>query len=310
MQAIICARYGPPEVLELKNVPAPIPKDDELLVRVHATTVSSSDCYIRGFATSPLLWLPMGLALGFRRPRKPILGMVFSGQVAGVGKNVTRFAVGERVFGFDRFSFGAYAEYKCIAEKGLIERLPTGLNYHEAAAIPYGGLLAWYYLKAASIETRKRVLVRGASGAVGSAAVQLAKYFNAQVTAICSAANASLVRSFGADAVLDYTQAGYLDGSESYDLIFDAVPVAADRHGAFRRACAPRLAQNGRYISVTRGMPRFTPDDLAFLKAVVEQGKFKPVIDRYYPLKQMAEAHAYVETWHKRGNVIVTLGEA
>jgi NADPH:quinone reductase-like Zn-dependent oxidoreductase len=310
MRAIICGKYGPPEVLELKNVPAPTPKHDELLVRVHATTVTSSDCYIRGFTASPLLWLPMGLVLGFTRPRKPILGMVFSGHVAGVGKNVTRFTVGEKVFGFDRFAFGTYAEYKCIAEKGVIERLPTTLNYHEAAAIPYGGLLAWSYLKAASIETRQRVLVRGASGAVGSAAVQLAKYFGAEVTGICSAANSSLVRTLGADAVLDYTQAGYLNGAETYDLIFDAVPIAADRHGTFRRACMPRLAKNGMYISVAKGTPRFTAADLSFLKTVVEQGKFKPVIDRYYSLEQVAAAHAYVETWHKRGNIIVTVGSA
>lgn len=211
MKAVVCLKYGPPEVLELQDVKAPVPKDNEILVRVHATTVTSSDCYIRSFNVPPLLWLPMGLAIGFTRPRKRILGMVFSGQVEGVGKKVTQFTIGEKVFGFDRFSFGTYAEYKCISEKGIIERLPTNLNYQEAAAIPYGGLLAWYYLKAASIKQRKRVLIRGASGAVGSAAVQIAKYFNTEVTGICSTANISLVRTLGADAVLDYTKEGYLN---------------------------------------------------------------------------------------------------
>ena len=303
MKAIVCTRYGPPEVLQLREVEKPAPRESEVCIRIRATAVTSSDCIVRGFNVPVAFWLPMALAIGFRRPRKPILGMVFAGEIDSVGKAVTSFKKSDRVFGFDRFSFGTYAEYKCISEKGLLAGMPGNLGFEEAAAIPYGGLIALAYLAKGSIQGARKVLVYGASGAVGTSAVQLAKYFGADVAGICSGANLELVKSLGADSVIDYTKDDSMDKGDSYDLTFDAVGKRKSSKLKARISQTPK----GKYISVDDGSPKLSRENLRLLKELAEAGKIRPVIDKRYPLEDMAEAHRYVEQGHKKGNVIITV---
>jgi alcohol dehydrogenase len=307
MKAAVCTKYGPPEVLKILEMKEPIPKKDEVLVRIRATTVTTSDCYVRGFNIPWQFWLPMTLVIGFSKPRQAILGMVFSGEVACVGKGVNDFVVGDKVFGFDRFKFGSYAEYKCVSMKGIIAKIPSATSFEEAAAIPYGGLLALFYLKPDTIDKTKKILVCGASGAVGSAAVQIAKFFGANVTGICSTRNLDLVRGLGADSVLDYTKKGYLDGQRNFNLVFDAVPSGAGTGNAFKAECAKLLDHDGKYVSVRKGTPLLNREQLFLLTKMMEDGKIKAVIDRVYRLEEIADAHRYVESWHKKGNVIVRI---
>ena len=307
MKAIVCTKYGPPEVLQLKEVEKPTPKNNQVLIKIFATAVTASDCIVRGFRLP--VWHPMGLmmglALGFKKPRQPILGIVFAGEVDARGKDVKLFKTGDQVFGWDLFpAFGTYAEYKCMPENGMLALKPSNLNYEEAAAIPYGGLLALYFLKKGNIQRGQKILIYGASGANGTSAVQLARHFGAHVTGVCSTANMELVKSLGADTVIDYTQEDFTNSGELYDLIFDAVGKRKSPNLQYKRALRP----NGRYISVDDGSPRLHCKDLIFLKELAETGKLKPVIDRRYPLEQMAEAHRYVDTGHKKGNVVITVG--
>lgn len=305
MRAVVCTRYGPPDVLALRELPEPVPRRDQVCIKIRATAVTSSDCLVRGLAVPFAMRLAARLAVGVTKPRALVLGMVLAGEVAAAGKDVRRFAEGDQVFGFDRFAFGCYAEYKCMAEDGVLAAKPAGLSYEDAAAIPYGGLLALYFLRKGGIGERQRVLVYGASGAVGTAAVQLARHFGADITGVCSSVNLELVRSLGAGAVIDYTKDDFTRASGRYDLIF--VAVGNRVHPPSRADCATALTAGGAYVSVDEGRPKLRAGDLLLLKQLAEQGKLRPVIDRCYPLEQLAEAHRYVETGHKRGNVIVTV---
>ena len=304
MRAVVCTRYGPPEVLQLAEIDLPTPGRDGVRVRIRATAVTSSDCFVRGFRIKPSMWLPARLALGVTRPRKSVLGMVLAGDIDAVGEDVTSFEVGQPVFGFDRFGFGTYAEYKCMPADGVLAPKPANLSYEQAAAIPYGGLLAWYFLKD-RVRAGQRVLVYGASGAVGCAAVQIAKHAGAHVTGVCGPTNLDLVRSLGADAVIDYTSEDIRSRGGRFDLVFVAV---GNRVGPpSRRDCRDLLTAGGAYLAVDRGRPTNSAADLLQLKQLAEAGELTPVIDRCYPLAEVAEAHRYVEAGHKRGNVIVTV---
>lgn len=312
MKAIVCTKYGPPDVLQLKEVEKPAPRQNEVLIRIHATSVTASDCILRGFKLrrwSPMGFM-MGLVIGFTGPRKPILGMVFAGEIESTGRTAKRFAVGDQVFGSTvsgpGIRFGAYAEYVCLPENGLIASIPPGLSYAEAAAVPYGAQLALYLVRKANIRSGQKVLIYGASGAIGTAAVQLARYFGAIVTGVCSTANLELVRSLGADAVLDYTAGDSVSAGESYDFILDTVGNA--KSSKFKIQCKEALAPGGAYISIDDDSPKNGPEDLVLIRELLAAGKLRPVIDRSYPLEQMAEAHRYVDLGHKKGNVVITVG--
>lgn len=312
MKTIVCTKYGPPEVLQLTELPKPIPKDNEVLIKIHATSVTASDCIVRGFKIP--YWKPiglmMGLVIGFNKPRNPILGMVLSGETESTGKDVKSFNVGDEVFAWtikSQFTirFGTYAEYKCLPEKSVMTIKPSNLTHEEAAVIPYGGLLALYFIKKANLKKGKKVLIYGASGAIGTAAVQLCKYYGADVTGVCSTSNLELVRSLDADAVIDYTKEDILKSGELYDFIFDA--VGKKKSSKLKLASKKAVTPNGKYISVDGGSPNPRFEDLVFLKELVEAGNLKPVIDRSYPLEQIVEAHRYVDKGHKKGNVVISI---
>jgi len=302
MKAVVCTKYGPPEVLQLKEVEKPTSGKNEVCIKIFATAVTASDCIVRGFKVPISLWLPMGLVIGFNKPRQPILGMVLAGKVESVGKDVKSFKKGDQVFGFDRFGFGTYAEYKCMSEEGMLVIKPTNVTYEEAAAVPYGGLLALHYLKKGNIQSGQKILIYGASGAVGTSAVQLAKYFGAEVTGVCSTTNLELVKSLDANKVIDYTKEDFTVREDRYDLIFNAVGKKK-----IKLQCKKALTQNGKHITVDDGSPKLHIEDLILLNELIEKGQIKAVIDRCYPLEQIVEAHRYVDKGHKKGNVIITV---
>lgn len=317
MKAIIYTQYGAPEVLQLKEVEKPSPKDNEILVRIKATAVNSGDWRLR--KADPFA---VRLFFGLMKPKLNILGSVFSGEVEGVGKAVKLFKEGDQVFGHMDMRLGAYAEYKCLPENGTIALKPGSLTHAEAAVIPFGGVTALHFLKKAAIKSGQKVLINGASGAVGSAAVQLAKHFGALVTGVCSTANIDLVKSLGANNVIDYTKEDFTQNGEKYDVIFDSVNKVSFT------SCIKSLNKSGLLILSAAGVPEMlkgfwssmtsskkvltgvishSAKDIAFLKELIENGKLKPVIDRSYSLEQMAEAHAYVEKGHKKGSVAITI---
>ncbi|MED3039214.1 NAD(P)-dependent alcohol dehydrogenase, partial [Bacillus tropicus] len=259
------------------------------------------DCRIRGFNSPLLFWIPMRIILGFRKPRKPILGVELSGEIEDIGTDVTQFKKGDQVFALTELNLGGYAEYTCVHESGLIALKPTNVTYEEAAVIPFGGTSALHFLRKGQIKKGQRVLIYGASGSVGTAAIQLAKYFGATVTAICSSSNFDLVTTLGADNVIDYMKEDFTKRGEHYDIIFDAV-------GKYKKSlCTDALMPNGKYVSVNGMMAKVSKEDMNLLKQLAETEKLKPVIDRTYRLEEIAEAHIYVEKGHKKGNVSIIL---
>jgi NADPH:quinone reductase-like Zn-dependent oxidoreductase len=312
MKAAVCTRYGPPEVLQVKEVEKPVPEDDQILVKVFATTVTSGDVRVR--KADPFI---VRFFMGLTKPRTPIFGGDVAGEVEAVGKDATRFKVGDKVFGAAQRT---YAEYTCLKDAGPRAPMPSNLTFEEAASIPWGAGCSLYFLRKAGIKKGQRVLIYGASGALGVTGVQLAKHFGADVTAVCSTANLDLVKSLGADRVIDYTKEDFTS-PEAYDVIYHTVGKISFG------ACLKSLKRGGVYVSalslvpilrrprawiagrkkVYGGISKVKPEDIAYIRDLIEGGHLRPVIDRRYPLDQIAEAHAYVELGHKKGAVVITI---
>jgi NADPH:quinone reductase-like Zn-dependent oxidoreductase len=322
MKAVICTKYGPPEVLRLQAIDKPIPTDNEVLIKIFATNVTAGDVRIRSFNVPLSFWLPARLILGIRKPKNAILGTVFAGQVAEVGKNVRNYKVGQDVFGSAEDHGGAYAEYICMPSDGSMSIMPNNLNYNEASSIIWGGCMSLFFLQKAEILPGQKILVYGASGSLGTSAIQLAKYFKAEVTGVCSSKNLDLVKSLGADHVIDYQKEDCTFGQEKYDIVYDTV-------GKMKVSDAIRaLKPNGKYVhAVTTpgveigiklallgtkkiligGTSKFEKPLLETVKKLAEANILKPIIDKIYPIEEISEAHRYVDIGHKRGNVVVTV---
>jgi NADPH:quinone reductase-like Zn-dependent oxidoreductase len=330
MKAIVCAEFGTPDVLQLKEVTKPTPKDNEVLIRVHAASVNFGDLMARNFkAVSArkfnmpfFFWLPAKLALGLRKPNFTILGNELAGEIEFVGKDVKRFKKGDQVFGYPGQTFGAYAEYICMPEDGCLTIKPANMTYEEAAVVPYGAIMALNLLRKANIQPGQKVLINGASGGIGSAAVQIAKHMGAEVTGVCGTARLVFVKSLGADKVIDYTREDFTQNSETYDLILDVLGK-----GSFSRA-KYSLTPDGIMLFASFKMRQLiqmlwtslvggrkvicaiapgSVEDLHSVKELIEAGKIKAIIDRCYPIEKAADAHRYVEQGHKRGNVVIAI---
>jgi NADPH:quinone reductase-like Zn-dependent oxidoreductase len=323
VKAIVHTAYGPPDELQLREVETPVPKDNEVRIKIRATSVTTSDCNVRNFTFAPTFAvLPLRMQFGLFKPKISILGMDLAGEIEAVGKDVTQFKEGDQVFGRSDPGFGTHAQYICLREDAALTTKPANTSWEEAAAIPLAGITALYFIRdLGNVESGQQVLINGASGGIGTFAVQLAKYFGAQVTGVCSSANVEMVRSLGADQVIDYAQEDFTQAGQTYDVIFDAVAKSS-----FSR-CKGSLKQGGLYLTTVPNLAFFLQmllssagskkakmgdavpklEDLVFLKELTEAGKLKAVIDRRYPLEQTAEAFKYVEKGHKKGNVVITV---
>jgi NADPH:quinone reductase-like Zn-dependent oxidoreductase len=321
MKAIVYEKYGPPEVLQLREVAKPIPKEDEVLIRIYATTATLYDCWARSSTAPPGFWLFSRISSGLRKPKQPILGTELAGEIEVVGVKVTRVKVGDQVYGFTA-NLGAYAEYICLPE-GSVGIIPANMTYEEAAAVPQGALTALYFLRKGNVQSGGKVLIFGASGGVGGYAVQLAKHhYGAEVTGVCSTSKIEYVKSLGADQVIDYTKEDFTKNGQTYDVILDTVGKISVLRS--KRS----LTKEGNYLFTTFGLPKLFPflwlnltssqkvimglveessEELTFLKELIEAGKIKSVIDRRYLLEQTGEAHEYVETGQKKGHVVISV---
>lgn len=329
MKAVVLTRFGPPEVLQMREVPKPAPQENEVLIRIYATTVFAADCEIRGlkfpFVFRPLVRFAIRILLNRRKQRNLILGQEVAGEIESVGKEVTRFKEGDQVFGCTGFRLGGYAEYICLPEKGTLAIKPPNLTYEQAAAVPVGGIDAVYYLRNANIQSGEKVLINGAGGSIGAVAVQLARHFGAEVTAVDRAEKLEMLRSIGADHVVDYTKEDFTKRGEMYDVIFDVIGRSPFSRSV--RSLTPDgryLINNARLSKMLRG-PRVArrsskkviiwlartesenADSFSFLRKLLEAGMIKPVIDRCYPLEDIVEAHRYVDAGLKKGNVVITV---
>jgi NADPH:quinone reductase-like Zn-dependent oxidoreductase len=311
MKAVVCNKYGPPEVLQVIDMPKPDPKVHEVCVKNFATAVTGSDVLIRNAYMPFFMRLMFRLMIGIRRPRKPVLGLVFAGEIESLGKQVKRFKKGDRVYGFTGYNFGAYAEYVCTSEndskRGCLAKIHPDMSYEEAAAAAYAGVLAPFFLEKGNIQKGHKILIYGASGAFGTTSVQLAKKLGAEVTGICSTNNIELVKSLGAVKVIDYTKEDIADSVDRYDFILDAVPNGRIDRKKLKAKCMKLLSPNGKYLSIDDGSPDLKAAYLVQLNSLFEAGDYKVVIDRTYPLEQIVEAHRYVDTGHKKGNVVITV---
>jgi NADPH:quinone reductase-like Zn-dependent oxidoreductase len=309
MKAVVCTKYGPPEVLRIVQYKKPIPRDDEVLINIYATSVTNSDIFIRSSKVSLRLLIPFRMMMGVRKPRKEIIGEVLSGVVSEVGSKITRFHVGDHVFGLTGFSLGAYAEYKCMKEvdskQGCLSIKPKNITFEEATSAAYGGLLAFQSLEKADVRANAKVLIYGASGTSGTVAVQLAKHLQADVTGVCGPKHISFVEELGADKTLDYTNDNEIGKLEVYDLVLDCVGKA--RSSALKEACRMALTKNGKYVSIDDSALLLDSSRLDRIRELIEVGKIRAINDRCYSLDQIVEAHKYVELGHKRGNVAVTV---
>ena len=319
MKAIVCTKYGSPEVLQMVEVKKPVLKDNQVLVKVKATTVNAADARIRGAVFPSIFNFPVKLAMGFKGPRKNVLGVELAGVVEATGKDVQRFKKGDEVFASTGAGFGGYAEYACLPEKTVMTTKPANMTFEEAAAVPHCALAAMYFLQKAKIQKGQKVLICGASGGIGTFAVQIAKDFGAEVTGVCSTANIELVKSLGAERVIDYTKESIAHGNDKFDVIFETVGKSPIKD------CLQVLKENGIYLSavhlelsriitgiksrkkVIGGVATYTTENLNNLKDLIESGKLKTVIDKKFNFEQMIEAHAYVDTGHKKGHVVITV---
>jgi len=317
MKAVICTKYGPPEVLQLQDVKKPIPKENEVLIKIHATAVTASDCIIRGFnlpgdhkfPMKQIVGLMMRLYVGFTKPKKPILGLVLSGVIESHGKDIKQFKTGDQVYAMTGFSFGGYAVYKCMREKesknGCLAIKPNNMSHEEAASVSYGGILSIHFMKKMNIQGGQKVLIYGASGAIGTVAVQIAKSLGAEVTGVCGSSNAELVKSLGADKVIDYTDDSSIKKLEEYDHILDA--VGKNKKSNLKKASRNALKENGKYISVDDESLELRSEYLIQLTELCEAGKVKASTDSTYTLEQIVEAHRYVDQGHKKGSVVISI---
>jgi NADPH:quinone reductase-like Zn-dependent oxidoreductase len=307
MKAIICPKYGPPEVLQMQDVEKPSPKSDEVLIKIHATAVTASDIFIRGSQIPIRFKIPMRLMMGIIKPRKPIIGLVLAGEIESIEKDVKRFKPGDQVYGLTGFGLGAYAEYKCMKETdstiGCLALKPANISYEEATMVIYGGLLAFQFMDRGNIQHGQKVLIYGASGTTGTTAIQYARYLGAIVTAVCSTTNLDLVKSLGAEAVMDYTKENTIKPGIQFDFILDA--VGKSKTSKLKEVCKNALVPGGKYVSIDDGNLKLNSKRLNLIKELVEDGHIKPVIDRCYPLEEIAEAHRYVGEGHKKGGVVI-----
>ena len=323
MKAAICTRYGPPEVLQLREVEKPSPKDGEVLIKIHATTVTAGDGEVRSFKMPVLFWLPIRLYMGLLKPRINILGQELAGVIKATGKDVTRFKIGEKIFAQTDMNLGAHAEYICLSQNQSIAKMPPNISFEDAASLPVGGLNALHFLKKANIQSGQHLLIKGAGGSIGIIAVQLAKHWGAEVTAVDSTKKLDTLISIGADHVIDYTKEDFTQNGKSYDIIFDVAgkvsyskSIKSLNPGGYFLIANPRLHLmiQGMLTSkltnkfVYTGVAKESPEDLNFISGLVKDSKIKTIIDKRYPLEEIVEAHRYVDSGHKIGSVIINLG--
>jgi NADPH:quinone reductase-like Zn-dependent oxidoreductase len=311
MKAIICIRYGPPDVLKIVEYKKPVPKDDEVLIKIYATSVTNSDIFIRSSNIPLKFRIPMRIMIGITRPRNEIIGEVFSGEVVQIGSKIKRFHVGDQVYGLTGLSLGAYADYKCMKEidskQGCIALKPKNISFEEATSAAYGGLLALQYLEKGNIQPKQKVLIYGASGTSGTIAIQYAKHLGAEVTGVCSAKNTQFVKSLGADKTLDYTNEDSISKLEVYDFVLDS--VGKRKTSELKEACKLSIANKAKFVSIDDGSLILNSERLNKIRELVESKRITPINDKCYPFEQIIDAHRYVELGHKKGNVAITVNK-